>query len=120
MIAEGLLRLSDAPSSSQEKNPWQFLSRWEDLDLDKNAIDWHAFIKNGVFWFHPMYYVTSSGMPEVVFVKYLRQAEKAQDWASVLSACEARYSLDKKNCQDETILAAWEKAEEKVGRQGRL
>jgi hypothetical protein len=91
--------------------------------LDKNAIDWHAFMKNSVFWYNPMYYVTSnatrSGMPEAVFVKYLGQAEKAQDWASVLSACEARYKLDKKNCQDEPILVAWKKAEEKLGKQGR-
>ena len=121
VIVEGLLRLSDAPTSGYEGNRlWKNLSSWEDLDLDKNAIDWYAFIKNTVFWYHPMYYLTRNGMPEVVFVKYLGQAERAMDWASVLAVCEARYRLDKKNCQSETILAAWKKAEEKMGRQSRL
>jgi len=118
VISEGLLGLSDVPIGL-ERNPWLNLSRWEDLDLDKNAIDWHAFMKGNAFWYHPMYYVTESVMPEVVFVKYLSQAEKAMDWASVLSACEARYKLDKKNCQNETVLMAWKKAEEKLGKQSR-
>jgi hypothetical protein len=116
VISDGLGRLKDAPSSGWEKDSWLNLSRWEDLDLEKNAVDWYGFIKNNVFWYHPMYYVTRNGMPEDVFVKYLGQAEKAMDWASVLAACEARYNLDKKNCQSETILKAWKQAEEKMNR----
>jgi uroporphyrinogen-III decarboxylase len=116
VISEGLERLKDAPSSGYDRNPWLNLSRWEDLDLDKNAIDWYSFMKNNVFWYHPMYYVTGNVMPEAVFAKYLIQAKKAMDWASVLAACEARYSLDKKSCQSETILKAWNQAQEKMNR----
>jgi hypothetical protein len=109
-IGEGLLRLCDAPSSI-ERNPWLNLSRWEDMDLHKNAIDWYAFLKNANFWHAPVYYVQHTVMPEVVFVKFLSQAEKATDWITILSACRVRYEWDQKKCQNEKILATWKRAE---------
>ena len=113
VIAEGLLQLNDAPFGL-ERNPWLNLSQWEDLDLNKNAIDWYAFIKDTVFWYKPMYYLQKIAMPDVVFIKYLTYAEGAMDWTTVLSACEARFTYDKANCQNETILATWNQAEEKL------
>jgi hypothetical protein len=82
--------------------------------LQRNAIDWYAFIKTTEFWYDPMYYVQASVMPETVFMKYLNQAQRAADWGAVVSACEARFVLDKRGCSSEIILNAWIEAEKKV------
>jgi hypothetical protein len=116
-IGEGLLRLNRAPSAmDMERNLWLNLSNWEDLDSEKNAIDWHGFLKNTEFWYDPMYYVQRSIMHEAVFAKYLSQAMKAGDWNSVFSACGARFQWDEKKCQNEKYLAAWKQAAEKLGK----
>jgi hypothetical protein len=112
-IREGLSRLSDVPTD-ELKNPWLNLSRWEDLDPQKNRIDWHSFLKDTVFWYAPEYYFYPFGapMPGPVLIKYLNCAELAKDWNAVLVACRRRYSWDKKYPRmDEKISAAWEKAE---------
>ena len=119
VIGEGLLRLSEVPISAT-RNPWLNLSQWEDLDIQKNPIDWYGFMKNSVFWYAPEYYFAplEAPMPEPVFTKYLNQAELAGDWKAVLAACTAIFRFDKKRCSDKRILATWERAEEIVKTQG--
>jgi hypothetical protein len=117
VIGEGLLRLNDAPFGLMgERSPWLNLSNWEDLDLEKNAIDWHGILKSAEFWYDPMYYVQRNPMPDAVFAKYLNQATMAGDWNSVFSACGARFQWDEKKCQYEKFLAAWKQAAEKLGK----
>jgi hypothetical protein len=115
VIGEELLKLSDCPISNL-RNPWLNLSRWEDLGLQKNSIDWYSFFKNSVFWHAPEYYFSQrvSPIPENLFIKYLNQAALKRDWNAVLTACRTRYEFDKKRCRNETILAIWENAEEKM------
>jgi hypothetical protein len=116
IISELLFKLEDAPcfadSSNPARNPWTNLNRWEDLDMQKNAIDWYGFFKNPhKFWYKPAYYMQRESMPDTVFKKYIAQAEKANDWMAVLNACEARFGTDKRNCRDEQILQVWNNAE---------
>lgn len=114
VIGEEILRLNDAPISSV-RNPWLNLSRWEDLDMQRNSIDWYAILNNLVFWYAPTYYFNAleQPMPEVVFIKYLNQADSAGNWNAVLAACRTRFNFEKKDCKNERILTIWEKAEEK-------
>ena len=114
IIAENIIRLKDAPYDLNV-NPWSILSGWEDLDMSKNSINWYDLLKeNADFWYHPTYYMQPQIMPEAVFVKYLKCAEKANDWNALLVACEARFLRDKKKCQSEQILKTWTQAMEKV------
>ena len=115
MITEGLVKLRDTPIG-YGTNPWQNLSNWEDLDTSRNSVDWYGFLKETEFWCHPMYFVQHFVMPEVVFVKTLRQAEKANDWDTVLDACKTRFSR-KTSCKNEWILNIWAQAEEKLSKQ---
>jgi quinolinate synthase len=50
-------------------------------------------------------------LPDTVFAKYIAQAEKANDWMAVQGTCDVRYSSDKRNCQNEQIIRAWNSAE---------
>jgi len=122
-IGEGLLKLNDVPFSGVNPfdpilNPWLNLSNWEDLDPQKNSIDWHAFLKDSVFLHKPYYYFSfyfsRTPIPGDVFIKYLNQAELAGDIKAVLDACRARYDWKKENCKNEGVLAMWERAERKL------
>ena len=122
-IGEGLLKLNDAPfNGSNPYGPaasiWQNLSYWEDLDPQKNSIDWHAFLKDSVFLHKPYYYFSYSSsltkIPGDVFIKYLNQAELAGDMKAVLDACRARYDWKKEDCMNGGVLAMWERAERKL------
>ncbi|MDR0498302.1 MAG: hypothetical protein LBH03_01045 [Holophagales bacterium] len=112
VIAEDLLRINDTPISSF-RNPWLNLSRWEDLEPDKFSIDWYSLLKDSVFWYSPEYYFAAieAPMPEVVFTKYLNQAEMAKDWEAVILACRTRYRWDKNKVKEGKIQLAWERAE---------
>ena len=117
-IAEHLAKLKDAPSFSlvsETKTPWINLCSWEDLDLQKNTVGWYDFFKDpDVFWYEPTYYMLPLSMPEVIFVKYITQAEKIGDMRAILRACDVRFSSDKKNCRNSQIISAWNRAEEKL------
>jgi len=115
IITELLAEINEAPTAtSNDINPWLRLSRWEDLDISKFSIDWHSLVHDIQHWHNPSFYVTSGIMPEVVFVKYLRQAEKKSDWKAILSACETRYDYTKGQCRNEQILNIWTLAENAV------
>ena len=115
VIAEGLIRLKDAPSGIGG-DTWTNLSNWEDLDISRNAIDWYGFFgESADFWYDPLYYMQPQIMPEIVFLKYLNGAERVADWKAILMACETRFSMDKKKCQNEQILKMWEIATGKEG-----
>ena len=125
MLREGLQRLGDVPLSPgrdlrSPRNPWLRLHLWEEMDAGKNAIDWYGFLENTELWYGNAHYVNRYTMPEPVFVKYLHQAERANDWEAVLSACRARFYWNKEQCKDDrfcedkSIPAAWERAEEKL------
>ena len=109
---EELARLRNAPFGLIN-NPWSTLSKWDDLDILRNPVDWYGFLLNSVFCYNPMYYTQSHVMPEDVFVKTLKQAEKAADWNTVTAACTARF-MEKQNCKNDWILEAWAEAEEKL------
>jgi hypothetical protein len=113
VIAEGLLKLNESPFSPM-RDPWLNLSLWEDLDIERNAIDWYAFMKDSVFWHAPRYYFSQRIMPGAVFLKYINQATRTNNWDAVLVACRARYEWEKKNCQNERMLGIWKQAEEKL------
>jgi hypothetical protein len=116
-IAEGLIKLKDAPSSLA-RNSWSNLSNWEDLDASKNTIDWYGFLENSTdFWYDPLYYMQAQIMPENVFMKYLKGTERAADYKAICNACEVRFSWDKKKCRNEQILKIWTQAAEKTGEQ---
>jgi len=115
IISELLVKINDAPSSS-DMNPWRRLDKWEDLDISKYSIDWYSIVRDMPSWHNPNYYATSSIMPNSVFLKYIKQAEKNGDWKAVLGACEARFMFTKRLCRDEQILKMWTTAEEKLAR----
>jgi hypothetical protein len=112
-IREGLLKLNDVPFNVSNNpftpsvNPWLNLSRWEDLDPQKNSIDWYTFFKDSVFWYQPYYYFSSyfAEIPEVVLIKYLNQAGLAGDMIAVLATCRAKFDWKKENCKNEKTLA---------------
>ncbi|MDR0499545.1 MAG: hypothetical protein LBH03_07455 [Holophagales bacterium] len=108
-IIEGLINLRNS-SIGYSNNPWQRLSDWEDLDVSSNFIDWHTFFKETEFWYDAMYYVQKNVMPEVVFIKLIRQTDIARDWETVRNACLSRFQ-EKKSCTNEWILGVWIKAE---------
>lgn len=112
IIGEDLIKLKDTPVGFTA-NPWKNLSDWEDLDISRNNIDWYGFLKETEFWYRPMYYVQSYVMPEVVFIKLLRQAEKANDWKTVSDACKARFGR-RVSGMNEWVLEAWNQADEKL------
>lgn len=117
MIIQELIRLKDALSvvivgSAGTRSPWFNLSSWEVFDINKTPVDYYGFFKDtDSFWHKPIYYTQQLFMPETIFIKYLMGAEKATDWRAVLEACEMRFNDDKKNCRNEQILEAWNKAE---------
>jgi hypothetical protein len=122
VIGEGLLNLNDIPFSSAV-NPWLNLSDWEDLDPQKNSIDWYTFLKESVLLYQPYYYLcfySRIQIPGVVFIKYLNQAELAGDTMAVIDACRAKFDWKKENCKSEKILAIWENAEEIMKKESSL
>jgi hypothetical protein len=114
IIFDTLNTLKDEPIEGL-KEPLQDLSKWEDLNLSRNSVDWYGYFKHTTFWRPPMYYMKKNMIPEVVFIKFLRQAERASDWTAILSACEARFD-EKKDCQNDWILKTWTQAEAKQKR----
>jgi hypothetical protein len=115
VIAEGLIKLKDAPFSI-DGEPWTNLSNWEELDMSRNAIDWYGFFgESADFWYDPLYYMQPRVVPEIVFLKYLSGAERVADYMGILMACEARFFRDKRRCQNKQILKLWEQATEKTG-----
>ncbi|MCL1909293.1 MAG: hypothetical protein FWG12_08035, partial [Holophagaceae bacterium] len=105
MVREGLAKLGNSPSRGGRdmRNPWLRLHLWEEMDAGKNVINWHGFMKNTEFWYDKSYYARMSIMPEPVFVKYLHQAERANDWEAVLSACRARFYWNKEQCENDRL-----------------
>ncbi|MDR2697931.1 MAG: hypothetical protein LBB40_05595, partial [Holophagales bacterium] len=115
IVFDILNMLKDEPIDQWYIEPLLDLSKWEDLNLSRNSVDWYGYFKYTTFWRPPMYYMQENIIPEVVFIKFLRQAERASDWTAILSACEARFD-EKKECQNDWILKTWTQAEAKQKR----
>ncbi|MCL1909044.1 MAG: hypothetical protein FWG12_06735 [Holophagaceae bacterium] len=110
VIREMLGNLGDSPFQSELSNPWRVLSQWEDLEISDNEIDWYSILHATEFWRNHLYYTQTRIMPEDVFIKYLRQAEKRGDWLAILNACEARFNGDKTKPND-WVLKIWDQVE---------